>query len=97
MDSVLVDSDAIGINGGGLDGIAVTVTYNITGVKEPMTRDEVINIIGADTILNDLHAEYERNGKKIPDVTVDGVDSYFAPDGNRLIAEFTLDDYFEYE
>ena len=95
--SCLVQSDAIGINAGGLDGISVIVTYNITGQKNPLTRKEIINIIGADNILNDLRAEYKRNGREMPDATIDDVDSFFTEDNNRIIAEFTFDDYFDYE
>ena len=95
--SCLVQSDAIGINAGGLDCSSVIVTYYITGQKNPLTRKEIINIIGADNILNDLRAEYKRNSREMPDATIDDVDSFFTEDNNRIIAEFTFDDYFDYE
>ena len=97
VDSCLVRSDTVGFKEGDIDGVSVTVTYNITGNNNPLTRKEIIDIIGSDNILNDLRAEYKRNGKEMPTVTIDDIDSFATEDNNRIIAEFTFDDYFDCE
>ena len=97
VDSCLVKSDTVGFEERVLDGASVTVTYNITGHKNPLTRKEIIDIIGSDNILNDLRAEYKRNGKEMPTVTIDDINSFATEDNNRIIAEFTFDDYFDCE
>ena len=93
VDSCLVASDTVGLK----EGASVTVTYNITGHKNPLTRKEIIDIIGSDNILNDLRAEYKRNGKEMPTVTIDDINSFATEDNNRIITEFTFDDYFDCE
>lgn len=97
VDSCLVRSDTVGFKEGALDGVSVTVTYNITDHKNPLTRKEIIDIIGSDNILNDLRTEYKCNGKEMPTVTIDDIDSFATEDNNRIIAEFTFDDYFDCE
>ena len=97
VDSCLVRSDTVGFKEGDIDGVSVTVTYNITGNNNPLTRKEIIDIIGSDNILNDLQAEYKRNGKEMPTVIIDDIDSFATEDNNRIIAEFTFDDYFDCE
>ena len=97
VDSCLVRSDTVGFKEDDIDGVSVTVTYNITGNNNPLTRKEIIDIIGSDNILNDLRAEYKRNGKEMPTVIIDDIDSFATEDNNRIIAEFTFDDYFDCE
>lgn len=97
VDSCLVRSDTVGFKECAIDGVSVTVTYNITGQKNPLTRKEIIDIIGSDNILNDLRTEYKCNSKEMPTVTIDDIDSFTTEDNNRIIAEFTFDDYFDCE
>jgi hypothetical protein len=97
VDSCLVRSDTVGFKECAIDGASVTVTYNITGQKNPLTRKEIIDIIGSDNILNDLRTEYKCNSKEMPTVTIDDIDSFTTEDNNRIIAEFTFDDYFDCE